>query len=254
MKHVCILVLTLLLSFHLWGQESAAFDKITLNTGEVYVGEIIANTPDMVMIKAKNGTRYQFPATEVRLIEKISATDLAATKTSYTEVPTHPAGNFSGQLEVAGGISEAKNAFTASPGIQVALAFGNKKALGKNLFLGLGAGYNKIATSPNSTALSFIPLFARLQSTFSDKKTAPIAGLDAGYSLSANHAFRGGILIKASAGIIHRLNYKTSVIAGIYAGLQSISGDLTETTELKTYTYHGNTMMQNLGVKLGLQF
>jgi hypothetical protein len=254
MKHFGILVLTLFMSFQLWGQESAVLDKITLKTGEVYVGEIVVRTAEIVMLKVKNGTRYQFPLTEVRQIEKMLVTDLSNTQTANIMTTAPAEGNFSGQLEVAGGISNAKFAFAASPNAQISLAFGNKKAFGKDLFLGVGVAYSNTFIESSSTSLGLIPVFVRIQSPLSKKQTAPYFGLDAGYSFSTNPDFAGGTLIKVSIGIIHRLNHKTALIAGVYACLNSISGSLTETKNLVMYTYTGNTVMQNFGVKLGLQF
>ncbi|HEY6913705.1 MAG TPA: hypothetical protein VI413_03430 [Paludibacter sp.] len=254
MKHICILVLSLLLSFQLLGEEPALLYKITLNTGEVYVGEIVVKTVDIVMIKAKNGTRYQFQLNEVRLVEKIPGNELPKTEVP-TEVTTIQSdGNFSGQVEVTGGVSNAWFAFASSPNTQVSLVFGNRKALGKDLFIGIGTGYNNTFLESNSTSLGLIPVFARFQSTLSQKRTAPYIGMDAGYAFSTNPDYGGGTLIRFSIGISHRLNYKTFLVAGVYGGLNSISGNLTETTDLGTFTYYGNTMMKNFGVKVGLQF
>lgn len=66
MRQFGILVLALFLSLQLWGQESASVDRITLKTGEIYIGEIVVKTSVMVMLKAKSGTRYQFQLSELR--------------------------------------------------------------------------------------------------------------------------------------------------------------------------------------------
>ncbi|HET7734223.1 MAG TPA: hypothetical protein VFK73_10335 [Paludibacter sp.] len=254
MKHICILFLALLLSFQLLGEEPVHLDRITLNTGEVYVGEIVVKTADIVMINAKSGTRYQFQLTEVRLIEEIPVNELSNTPATSVISPNQSAGNFSGQLEVSGGVSNAMFAFTSSPNTQVSLVFGNKKVFGKDLFIGVGTGYNNTFLESNSTSLGLIPVFARLQSTLSQNRTTPYIGMDAGYAFSTNPDYGGGTLIRFSIGISHRLNYKTFLVTGLYAGLNSISGNLTETNDLGTFTYYGNTMMKNFGVKVGLQF
>jgi hypothetical protein len=254
MKHFCILVLTLLLSVHVWGQGSTALDKITLSTGEVYIGEIVVKTADMVMIKVKNGRRYQFQLTEVSQIEKIKSDEQSNDQAANLLTANQTDGNFSGQLELAGGISEARFAFVASPNAQVSLTFGNKKAFGKNVFLGLGIGYNNTFSGTGSPSLHLIPVFARIQNNFTDDKTTPFIGLDAGYAFSSSTDFKGGPLVKISFGISHRINYKTALIAGFYGGLNQIYGQLTETNELGTFTYSANTSMLSLGVKLGLQF
>jgi len=249
MRQFCILVLTLFLSLQLWGQESRTVDKITLKTGEIYIGEIVVKTPDMVMLKAKSGTRYQFQLTEIKSIEKTVNTDSSNTQSANSPTPTAGEGNFSGQLDVSGGIMSAQNIFTTLPNTQVSLAFGNKKVLGKDIFVGVGVGYN-VTFIPSGT-IGLIPVFLRIQSILNKEKTAPYISMDAGYSFSSGTDIGGGTLAKISIGIVHRLNYKISLIAGIYGSLNSISGNQ---IDQNGYSYYGNTTMQSLGVKLGLQF
>lgn len=254
MKYFCILVLALFISVQSRGQESPLLDRITLNTGEVYIGEIVVKTADMVMIKIFDGTRYQFQLTEVKQIEKIAA-DSKSSKQSVNYVnPVQSQGNFSGQLEFTGGISGARYAFTSALNEQFSLTFGNKQAFGRNLFLGVGVGYNNTFIESTSTSMGMIPVFVRIQNTLTKDRTAPYIGLDAGYSFSIIPDFKGGTLLKFSFGLTHRLNYKTSFIVGIYGGLNQIYGPLVETNNLGSFSYSGNTSMLNLGVKTGLQF
>lgn len=249
MKYWCILILSLFISFQLLGQESSPVsDKITLKTGEVYFGEIVVKTAEIVMIKASTGTRYQFQLKEVKLIEKMIDTDLSG-KPANNLPMVNTNQNFSGQLEITGGISSSTNAFPILANGQISLTFGNKKMLGKDVFLGLGVGYNH--TFLTTKTIGFIPVFLRIQNTFTQKKTSPFLSFDAGYSFSTNTDFGGGALARISVGIIHRLNYKTSFLIGLYAGVNSISGNLTDSNG---FTYTGNTAMQNAGLKLGLQF
>lgn len=248
MRQFCILVLTFFLSLQLWGQESNTVDKITLKTGEIYTGEIVVKTPDMVMLKAKSGTRYQFQLSEVKSIEKTVETD-STIQSANSIAPNPTEGNFSGLLDVSGGIASAQNIFTSLPNTQASLTFGNKKVLGKDIFVGVGVGYN-VTFIPTGT-VGLIPVFLRIQHTLNKSKTAPYISMDAGYSFSSGSAVGGGTLVKISFGIVHRLNYKTSFIAGIYGGLNSILGNQ---TDQNGYSYYGNTTMQSTGIKLGLQF
>ena len=255
MKHFCILFLILLLYVPVWGQESADLDKITLNTGEVYFGKIVVKTADMLMIKVQDGTRYQFQLPEVKQIEKVKASQVAKAQVAkMLKVTTPTDGNFSGQLEATAAITSARFAFSSSPTTQVSLTFGSKKAFGKNVFLGLGAGYSSTFLNSGSTVFILIPVFARIQSKLTNDKTAPFIGMDAGYAFASSSAFNGGPMIKLSVGISHKINEKTSLMAGIFGGLNQINGKLTETNDLGTFTYTGNTSIISYGLKLGLQF
>jgi hypothetical protein len=255
MKQYLILVLCLLFSIQTWGQESVALSKVILKTGETYIGEIVVQTADMVMIKTTQGKRYQFQLKEVKSIEKISVSNIQNNTDQIVLDVNAPSGNFSGMLELSGAVSGAKSAFTSSPNIQVALAFGNKQAFGKDLFLGAGIGYNFISDNSNSQTISLIPLFLRVQKTLTKDKTAPFVGFDAGYAFSTNQLYGGGTFVKFSAGITHRISLKTALYAGFYAGLNSIyCSNLSEIIDSGIFSYSGNTTMTSLGLKVGLQF
>jgi len=253
MKQLVALVLGLFISFLIYGQASSSLNKVTLNSGEVYIGEIVVKTNELIMIKAKNGTRYQFQLKDVKEISAVTATEAADNNTSKAKTPLTVDGNFSGQLEVIGGISSAKNAFTSSPNGQISLAFGSKKAFGKDCFLGLGAGYNTVYV-PSGSTIALFPVFVRIQSLLSKEKIAPFIGMDVGYAFATTTNFKGGALAKISGGISHRLSYKNSLTAGVFVGINQLYGDIEETNELGTFTYKGNVTMLNAGIKLGLQF
>jgi hypothetical protein len=251
MKYLGFLVILLLNSLFVVGQVASQKDKITLNSGEVYVGEILVQNNELIMLKTKDGTRYQFQLAEINKVEK------ELVQVSSTAEPTEisrSTANFSGIFELSGGISSAKNCIDTSPEAQLALIFGNKNAFQKNLFLGLGMGIDKIFVFSNSTSIGFLPLFLRLQTTLNKNRTTPFVGMDAGYAFALNQGFGGGTMVKITAGISHRINYKTFLIAGVYAGANAISGNLTETNDLGTFRYYGNTSINSLGVKIGLQF
>jgi len=254
MKHLSFLVLILFFSIQLWGQESTIRDKITLKSGEVYSGEIVAKTTEMVMIKTSNGTRYQFQLSEVNKIEKRpdNQTSVENIKNQNQNISTE--NNFCGNIELSAGISNAKNSFSLCPTTELSMIFGNKRVLGKDIFMGLGIGYNITLLSQNSNPISFLPLFLRLQSTLTKNRTAPFIGIDAGYAFGLTSDFGGGPLVKISLGVTRKLSYKTTIYCGIFAGVNSITGKITETNELGTFSYIGHNSMINFGLKFGFQF
>jgi len=254
MKHLSFLVFILFFSIQLWGQDSTIQDKITLKSGEVYFGEIVVRTAEMVMIKTLNGTRYQFQLSEVTKIEKRpdNQTSVENIKNLNQNISTE--NNFCGNIELSAGISNAKNSFSLCPTTELSMIFGNKRVLGKDIFMGLGIGYNMTLLSQNSNPISFLPLFLRLQSTLTKNRTAPFIGIDAGYAFGLNSDYSGGTLVKVSIGITRKLSYKTALFAGIYSGITSISGKITETNDLGTFSYLGHNSMINFGLKFGFQF
>lgn len=252
MKNTLLLLFCLFLSLNAMSQEVQLQDKVTLRTGDVYRGEIVAKTDDVIMIKTKDGSRYQFQLSEVASIEKEPIANEEPAGKSDEDEEVHA--NFGGIIELWGGVSQAEKAFEASPSAQISLVFGNKSALGENIFLGLGLGFQSVFDASGAGTTSLLPVFVRLQNVASQKRTSPFVSLDAGYAFSMTDGYGGGALARVSAGIMHRINYKTFFSVGAFAAVNSLSANLTETRENAAYRYYGHTALTTAGVKLGLQF
>jgi len=255
MTRISIIIIYILFSgFSLMAQTEVQ-DKIILKTGEVYVGELVVHNQEMVMIKTQNGNRYQFQLSEIKEIGREKLVQLPPDSIQRVRVLNRRGNaNFCGMIELTGGISQAKYTFGASPNTQFSLLFGCKRIYGQNLFLGAGLGYNTTHAGEKPATIRFLPLFLRLQNTLTSNRTAPYLGMDVGYAFALNTEYGGGALIKISAGVTHKLNYKTAFFAGAYAGVQSLSAPLTETNKLGVYSYRGKTTMRSVGIKIGMCF
>jgi len=254
MKHISLFLFFLCFTVQIWAQESTILNRITLNNGTVYIGEIVVKTSEMVMIKTQSGTRFQFQLSEVKKIDVLTESESKAQTTNQTEPLSEINGNYCLKVELSGGIIAAKNSFDWCPASQVSLLFGNKNMVGKNVFLGFGVGYSALYLPNNADAVNFLPVFLRLQSTLTKDRTAPFIGIDAGYTFGLSSDYDGGLMVKLSAGITHKINFKTSLYAGVFAGITSINGNLIVTNDLGTFSYIGQTSMTDLGLKVGLQF
>jgi len=228
-------------------------DKIVMKTGEIYYGDIVFQNDEMLILQTDEGVRYQFPLEEIKDIskEKIDVPDKPE-KISQ-DVLFDENQNFFAVLDACGGISSAKNSFDISPSTQIAFVLGKNKVFSENFFVGLGAGYNSTYLK-NTSSLNFLPVFLRLQNTFTTNRISPFVRMDAGYAFSMSSGWEGGILVKAAAGISSRLSYKTKLFCGIYAGIQQFGGQLSETISTGTYHYEGTANMKQLGLQLGIQF
>lgn len=255
MKHYIFLFLCIFLTSQLSAQESVSKDKITLLTGEIYIGDIYVKTDELVMIKTENGKRYQFMLSQVKRIEKtIHTSNNLNANTVQSSVDDNSPGYFCGNIEISGGVSSAKYAFSSIPITEVSMIFGKNNISGKNLLFGLGASYQMLFITVNNQPVIFIPAFIRLQKTFLKSKTSPFIGLDAGYSFGLNSGYGGGPFIKIVAGIVRKINYKSDFYGAVFGGISSINTALTERNDLGTYQYPGNTDMTALGIKCGFHF
>lgn len=255
MKKTGILILFIFCSFWMSGQNTILKDRITLNTGEVLIGEIQLKTNELIILKTEDGGKFQFPLKEIKSIDKQAvSTNTTVPPESPTTEPVLAESNIKGIVNFAGGITSAKYLTKTSPHIQLSMTFGSNLKKNDHMFLGLGVGFNNIFLAENSESMSLLPLFLRFQNTFSKKRTSPYVSLDAGYAFSLSSDFGGGMLAEISTGISYRLDYKTNFIIGLYGKINSISGNLTETNDLGTFSYYGPTVLNCFGVKAGLQF
>lgn len=237
--------------------QNAETRKITLTTGEVYFGEILVENEQIIMIRTSDGSRYQFPRSDVKTIE----TDFVIKKPSEAERKNIPEAVESDEkiimlLDVHGGISSARHGFSHAPMVQGALVIGAKDIIFQNTFLGGGIGYTILFPSNYSDkgTIDFLPVFARFQTFIGSGWLVPYFEIDVGYGFSLNSDFGGGAMLKLSVGFAQKINYQSTFYFGVFAGLQNFSGKLTETNEFGTFNYHGNSSMQNLGAKIALKF
>lgn len=248
------LILLLLISWVVVFSQDTTVDKVTLKTGEVYIGEIILKNNDIVMLKDTEGTRFQFPISEIKSIEKVTSADII--KNTKTGIPVSDSGlgNVCGLLELSGGLGSAKNKFSSMPNGQASLSFGSRMLQSKVLFIGGGVGYFSVFESQSSEIISFVPLYMRLKSNFSKKKTSPYILFDAGYSFALTSGYEGGLYSKVGLGVQHNATAKTSIYWGAFTSIQNFTGTLTETNNALPYNYYGNSSIVNFGLNLGLQF
>jgi len=233
--------------------------KITLTTGEIYFGEILVENEQIIMIRTSDGSRYQFPRSEVKSIE----TDFVITTGRHSERKPVPAPETTENdekiimlIDVHGGISSARHAFSHAPMAQGALVIGAKDVIFPNIFLGGGIGYSILFPNDYSEGgtIDFLPVFARFQTFIGSGWLVPYFEIDVGYGFSLNSDFGGGAMLKLSVGLAQKINHQSAFYFGVFSGLQNFSGRLTETNEFGTFNYHGNSTMQNLGAKIALKF
>jgi hypothetical protein len=130
------------------------------------------------------------------------------------------------------------------------LSFGNKKVLGKDIFVGLGSGFLMVSNAE----VKLVPVYLKVHATTNKNRTSAFWGMESGYSFSINNNYKGGVFTNLSAGMSYKVNYKSSLYLGLIGGVYSVSGNLTESTANGIYAYFGNTTIKMYGLKLGIQF
>ncbi|HHT21776.1 MAG TPA: hypothetical protein GXZ87_00470 [Bacteroidales bacterium] len=244
-----LLVILLVITNTAFAQESIVRDVILLKSGEKVQGKIISQTDKVLTLKTDDGKRFQFQLSEIVSIEQEETTRKPEVK------PTQHQGNFTGIIEINGGVASAKaTPIPASPAMAVSLAFGSKNAFGSNGFLGLGVGYETSLAKNNSNKLTFLPVFILLQKTFTTNKTAPFIASHVGYTFKLNENYGGGAYFKLSGGVNFQIAEKTAFNIGLFGKIQQISGTIIEQNHLGEFMGEGNTKLYSAGLSLSFIF
>lgn len=235
--------------------EGARGMKITMETGETYRGEVLAENERVVMLRLADGSRMQIRREEIAAMEPDAFTAIDRSD-ALPVVEASPGGQFGMMIEMGGGTSFSRNSYGWVPALQAAWVLGVRDVAWAGTFAGVGIGYNLcVANKSGEGAINLLPLFARLHSTIGRHVTAPYVELDAGYAFSFHPDISGGMLLRLSVGVARRFSSRTAFYAGVYGGLQGLSGDLRDIDPWGDYfTYHGHTITQQAGVKVALRF
>ena len=225
-------------------------DVLTLKNGEVYRGEIVLRTDDIVMLKTADGKRYQF---QIRDIEKFSKSEMNAEEKSGVNQLNQ--GNFAGILDINGGLAYAPAADIRHAGAMgFSLAFGSRSALGTSAFLGVGAGYETVFGNDKKSDLSFMPVYIQTYIPLNEKKIAPSFGSKISYKFALNDLYKGGLFFHVSDGINYRLTARSSLFFGLQAQTQRISGTVIEINELGEFYKQGNALLSGIGLNVAFMF
>lgn len=248
-KTVVVFILLSFVCLPIFSQQPILRDVIYLKNGEKYIGEIVLKTEQIIMIQTIEGKKFQFQTAEISEIKQEDVKPGEKSGQVY-----NPSGNFAGLFQLSGGLSSIKGAVTTSPTVDLSLAFGTKKAFGKNLFLGGGAGFKNIIDGNNQRSLSFLPLFVQIKNIYSDKNVSPATNIKLGYAFPLQKSYSGGLYLYTSGGISIKTTENSNIYFGLHVQLQSTYGNITETLPQGTFTSKSNAVISDFGITTAFVF
>ncbi len=247
-----ILVFFVLLSFvclPIFSQQPILKDVIYLKNGEKYIGEIVLRNEQIVMIQTIEGSKFQFQASEISEIKQEDIKPGEKSGQIYSQ-----SGNFAGFFQLSGGFSSIKGAVTATPSVDLSLAFGTKKAFGKDIFLGGGAGFENIFDIKNDRNLSFLPLFLQINNNFSKNNISPATNIKLGYAFPLQKSYSGGLYLHTSGGISIKTTENSNIYLGLHVQMQPTYGNVTEILPQGAFTSKSNAVVSNFGITTAFIF
>ncbi|MBO5816350.1 MAG: hypothetical protein J6R26_00150 [Paludibacteraceae bacterium] len=222
-------------------------EVVVLKTGRRVEGEIILQNDEVVIIKKKDGTRYQCPREEILAIEE---------STSETEALTNEEANSSSKRVSLRAQMHGGAVYIPFKGwggqIGVDMMMGSKEIGEFPIFLGGSIGYR--AKMIEKTTYSFIPLQVALATPLNREKQARHIAMNIGYGFSTNKSTKGGICLTAAAGWIYHFNSNSSLILSGSIEWQQTQTEVIETIEGQNYSSYAGNNFFSLGANIAIQF
>ena len=221
-------------------------EVVVLNSGQRIQGEITLLNEDVVIIKKKDGTRYQYPRSEVQSIEEdptITTTTTLESTTTNRKVAV--------RVQAHGGAVYLPNkGWGGQTGADLIL--GSKKIGNTPMLVGGSVGFRtKMLPEENYT---FIPIQAVVSMPLIPKQHAPHICMSLGYGCSTNKATKGGICLSASAGWTYQVNSNIALLLSACAEWQNSQTEITESIDEQEYKNNVGCNFITLGATIGIQF
>lgn len=244
---ITFFILTFLLFSFVAAQDTVRQDIIYLKNGEIYRGEIVLKTDEVLMLKTEDGRRYQFQLTEIEKIRQEYKLEKKNQRDSLNQR------GFGGILNLNGGAAWAPGAFNISPAGAVSVAIGTKSTFNSNAFLGIGAGYEAVF-GIQKKEIGFLPLFIQLHTSLNKNKLSPALGTKIGYAFSLNDLYKGGALAHISGGINYNISSSSAFFLGAFGQVRGIYGTVTEKNQWGEFTAQSNAPLYSFGVSASYIF
>lgn len=236
-----------LLSLMIFSQEANPKSVVFLKNGESLKGQVLMKTSEVLVLQTDDGGRYQFQLSEIDKIEQ--------GRKSIEKESTGEISNFAGIIELNGGLAYASlEGAQFSPLISGTVALGSRDFLKSTFFAGIGTGMEAVFSKEDNENLLLVPLFIRLNKTFTDNSIKPYFGTDAGYAFCLNKEYKGGVLFKLTGGANFSVSRKLSFNVGVFGKIQQISGTVIEKNEWGEFLKQGTTPLYSTGLSFAFLF
>lgn len=222
-------------------------EVVVLNTGIRIQGEIILQNEEVVIIKKKDGTRFQYPRSEVASIQEETTTQTVTEETS-TPITIRPVAI---RVQANGGAVYLPNHGWGGQ-IGADLHLGSRAIAGKPIFVGGGIGF-RTKILPEYT-YTFIPLQLAVYTPLTTKKHAPYVGMSIGYGFSTDKINKGGVSLSAYTGWTYHINDNTSVLLSCFAEWQQATIETTEIIDDQPYTNNIGCNFVSIGANVTVEF
>ncbi len=223
-------------------------EVVTLRSGKTVRGEVLLRNEEVVIVRLPDGSRYQYPASEV-----VSVAEDKAQTESRQEAQKAVGGSKKAavHVDVAGGAAYVPQIGWGGA-VSAELLVGAHDLMGKQVFLGGGVGYH--AVMAGGEVYSFVPLQVATFIPLTETQHAPVVNMALGYGFAVGNRAKGGIRAETGIGWRCRIHAKSSLSLSATVQWQQAQIHFTEVVDGNAYTRFAGTNMLSVGVKMGLHF
>lgn len=222
-------------------------EVVVLRSGKTLKGEILLNNDDVVILRLKDGSRFQFPKQDVvaiRAEQQAQQTTSATTPASKKNVACH--------VSMAGGTTYTPNGWGGF--LNPMIFIGTHHLQDQPIAIGGSIGYHGVFVGKDT--YSWIPLQATLRYPIGNTQATnrPMLGASIGYAIATNQQWRGGISAGMNFGWWHAINPKSSLWLALSAQCLQTRLQVTEHINGNDYQNLRGCTLVSLGLTIGIQF
>ena len=260
---------------------TAQADVVVLQSGKEIQGTILVQNEEVVIIKTTSGSRFQYPADEVKTIRKegsdnqVGAQDSTSpherNTTDAKQASPSSVKKVSVAIELVGGAATKPKDDNTYGNISANLLIGSHNLLSRGIFLGgsvgyLGALYTTTQTivttttpivKKTTTAYSFLPITLAARIPLLQHKHAPMIGMQLGYGIALSKDYQGGLNAGINLGYCYRISERQRLYVAADCQFQQAFINTTEHItdnegQKHDYTHHAGQCFIQYGVRLGI--
>ena len=230
---------------------SAHADVVVLHSGKTIKGEILLSNDEVLILRQKDGSRFQFPQQEVRSIE-------ADAPSSPTTTPdTLDTRRVATLVSLAGGTTYTPSGWAGF--VQPMLFLGAPIPQANNIAIGGSIGYHGVITAQQT--YSYIPLQATIRypilpqpATATTINQSLILAASIGYAFATNSQYEGGICTAIDLGWQKTIGRHTAFYLALTAQCLQTRITTTEIIQGNAYHNHKGWALVSIGCNMGIWF
>ena len=224
-------------------------DVVVLRSGKTIKGEILINNDEVLILRQKDGSRFQFPKQD---IASIHADDVPKVQ---LVTDTLPSTKIAFSISMAGGATYTPNGWGGF--VQPMLFLGANMAQHQPIIIGGSIGYYGVITKDNT--YSWIPIQATIRYPIIRKKTnsqtmkgMPLIGTSIGYAIATSQEWSGGVCFGVDFGWMKSFSKKSSIYITLTTQCLQTRMKTTEIIHENKFQNFKGCTLGSIGLSLGI--